>query len=71
MVVPRGHKTKGAQLRRRSHLRLKNIPLVFCEHCGHEKLPHRVCKVCGYYKDKEVVNVLSKELKKKEKQRKS
>lgn len=30
-------------------------------------MPHQVCKFCGFYKGKEVVNVLAKELKKRQK----
>ena len=33
-------------------------------------MPHMVCKFCGFYKGAEVVNVLAKELKKREKQTK-
>ena len=58
---------KGKQLRRRSHLALKPKKLVKCSHCGREGLSHAVCKFCGYYKGREVLNVLAKELKKKEK----
>ncbi|HYU64869.1 MAG TPA: 50S ribosomal protein L32 [Candidatus Paceibacterota bacterium] len=69
MAVPRHHLAKGHQRRRRSHLALKPLVLVACEHCKKQILPHRVCKFCGYYKGREVVNVLAKELKRQEKQR--
>ncbi len=49
---------------------MKPKKLVKCSHCGREVLPHIVCKNCGYYKGREVVNVLAKELKKKEKKQK-
>ncbi len=62
---------KGKQKRRRSHLALKPKKLAKCSHCKREILPHIVCKHCGYYKGKEVVNVLAKELKKKEKKQKT
>jgi large subunit ribosomal protein L32 len=58
---------KGKQLRRRSHLALKPKQLAKCAHCNREIMPHAVCKFCGYYKGREVVSVLSKELKKREK----
>jgi large subunit ribosomal protein L32 len=58
---------KGKQGRRRSHLALKVKKLAVCGHCKKAIMPHAVCKFCGYYKGKEVVNVLAKELKKKEK----
>ena len=67
MAVPRHHMAKGKQLRRRSHLALKPLKLVDCPQCKKKTLPHLVCKHCGFYRGKEVVNVLAKELKKKEK----
>ena len=70
MGVPRAHRTKGKQGSRRSHLNLKLISLSLCSHCKKPKLPHVMCGFCGYYKDREVINVLAKELKKKEKAKK-
>ncbi|OGM99327.1 MAG: 50S ribosomal protein L32 [Candidatus Yanofskybacteria bacterium RIFCSPHIGHO2_01_FULL_39_8b] len=67
MAVPRHHMAKGKQLRRRSHLALKLLKLTDCSQCKKKTLPHSVCKYCGFYRGKEVVNVLAKELKKKEK----
>ncbi len=69
MGVPRAHSTRGQKGRRRSHLSLKSLVLVLCSHCQKPKLPHLVCKSCGFYGDREVINVLARELKKKEKNR--
>jgi len=71
MPEPRFHLAKGRQGRRRSHMALKPQSLVKCSHCKRDALAHSVCKSCGYYKGKEVVNVLAKELKKKERQKKA
>lgn len=70
MAVPRHHMAKGKQKRRRSHLALLALNLISCSHCKKEIPAHTVCKFCGYYKDKEIINVLAKELKKKEKMKK-
>lgn len=67
MAVPRHHMAKGKQSRRRSHLALKSLSLTACTHCKKQIPAHIVCKFCGYYKGKEVINVLAKELKRKEK----
>lgn len=67
MGVPRHHMAKGKQLRRRSHLALKKQTLSACSHCKKMIKPHIVCKFCGFYKGKEVVNVLAKTMKKAEK----
>ncbi|OGN08081.1 MAG: 50S ribosomal protein L32 [Candidatus Yanofskybacteria bacterium RIFCSPHIGHO2_02_FULL_39_10] len=67
MAVPRHHMAKGKQLRRRSHLALKPLKLNECPQCKKAVLPHIVCKNCGYYRGKEIINVLAKELKKQDK----
>ena len=67
MGVPRAHSTRAQKGRRRSHLALTKLALVSCPHCGKSKLPHHACKYCGYYGQREVINVLARELKKKEK----
>ena len=67
MALPRHHLAKGKQGRRRSHLALKSKKLTTCAHCKKQIIAHTVCKYCGYYKGKEIINVLAKELKKKEK----
>lgn len=69
MAVPRHHMAKGKQKRRRSHLALKPKSLTTCPHCKRMIVPHAMCKFCGFYKGKEVINVLARELKKKEKKK--
>jgi large subunit ribosomal protein L32 len=69
MGVPRHHMAKGKQLRRRSHLALKKQVLAACANCRKAVKPHTVCKACGFYKGREVVNVLAKQLKKTEKKK--
>lgn len=58
---------KGKQLRRRSHLALKKQTLMACSQCKKMIRSHAVCKYCGFYKGREVVNVMAKQLKKAEK----
>ena len=70
MPEPKKHKTRGGRNRRRSHLALKETALVPCDHCGKMKMSHKICLHCGFYKDEEVIDVLAKELKKKEKDKK-
>jgi len=71
MGVPRAHSTRAQKGRRRSHLALVKKALLPCQHCGKPSLPHTVCVSCGFYGTTEVVNVLARELKKKEKKQKS
>lgn len=64
--------TSSHSRRRRSHHALKTAHFSFCPKCGKEKLPYVLCLNCGYYKSREVFDVLKKltkkERKKKEKE---
>jgi len=60
MAVPKQKSSKGRTKRRRSHQRLKVQNMARCSHCGKPAMAHRVCPNCGYYKNREVVDVLKK-----------
>jgi len=66
MGVPARHHTRSRTNKRRSHMALKPLNFIKCSHCKEMIMPHRVCAHCGYYKEKEVIDVL-KGLSKKEK----
>ncbi|QBQ07961.1 50S ribosomal protein L32 [Spiroplasma gladiatoris] len=55
MAVPFRKTSKAAKNKRRSHLALVSASLMSCQNCGATIKPHRVCRECGYYKNKEVV----------------
>lgn len=71
MVVRMRH-TRGKTRMRRSHHALVAAQLSTCSHCGKALLPHVICQNCGYYKGRQVIDVLAKldkkERKKKEKE---
>lgn len=71
MVVRMRH-TKGKRNRVRSHHALKPMRFTVCTRCNQSVLPHTVCNNCGYYKGRQVIDVLAKldkkERKKKEKE---
>ena len=71
MVVRMRH-TKGKRNRVRSHHALISRIPNKCPHCAQPATPHTVCPTCGYYKGRQVVDVLAKldkkERKKKEKE---
>lgn len=54
---------------RRSHHALKDIVLIKCEKCGTDKIPHRLCTNCGFYRKNEIIDVLKKLTKKQRKQK--
>ncbi len=68
MVVRMRH-TKSATNQRRSHHALTASSVSRCSHCGSDILPHKICKNCGYYKNREIIDVLAK-LDKKERKKK-
>ncbi len=71
MVVRMRH-TKSKRNRIRSHHALTPKNFSACPHCHVSVLPHRLCANCGYYRGRQVIDVLAKldkkERKKKEKE---
>jgi large subunit ribosomal protein L32 len=67
--VPKWNKTKARRNKRRMHLVVKAKNSTKCPKCAKPVLPHTVCKNCGFYKGREVIDVLAK-LSKKEKKTK-
>lgn len=55
MPNPKRRHSKARRDRRRAHDALSNPPSSTCPNCGEVKLPHRVCRHCGMYKDREVI----------------
>lgn len=69
MAVPKQRHTKSRRNKRRMHLFLRRPALSRCPKCGRDVSPHTICWNCGYYKGKEVVDVLKKLTKKERKQK--
>ena len=67
--VPKQRHTKSKRNKRRLHIFLKAANLTKCPKCGQPILPHTVCPNCGYYKEKEVIDVFKKLTKKERKKR--
>ncbi|MEA3273451.1 MAG: 50S ribosomal protein L32 [Patescibacteria group bacterium] len=65
MAVPKQKQSKSRTRRRRSHHALKPTQLVKCSHCGKMKLNHTICDHCGYYKGRQVIDVLARKKPKK------
>lgn len=67
MAVPKQKHTKSRRNKRRGNIFLKKRNLILCSKCGKAKLPHVVCQNCGFYRDKEIIDVLRKLTKKERK----
>ena len=57
MAQPKRRWSKARTGAKRSTWKLENPNIVTCAHCHEPVLPHRVCKNCGYYNGKQVINV--------------
>ncbi len=55
MAVPKRRVSRARKGNRRSHDHLDLPTVVACKNCGEKIQPHRVCKECGYYKDRNVL----------------
>lgn len=55
MAVPKRKISKQRRNTRFAHWKATAPSLVECSHCHEMKLAHRVCKNCGYYDGKLVV----------------
>lgn len=67
MAVPRHRHTVSKVHKRRMHIFIKPASLVACSKCKKATRPYTACQFCGYYKGKEVINVLGKLTKKERK----
>ncbi|HXK35009.1 MAG TPA: 50S ribosomal protein L32 [Candidatus Paceibacterota bacterium] len=72
MVVRMRH-TRAHTRNRRSHHALKAAFLSTCANCSAKNMPHTVCKTCGYYRGRKVLEIspVGKKEKGKEKEKKS
>lgn len=58
MAVPKRRTSKTRRDKRRaSTWKLTAPQLIKCPQCGEYKAPHKVCKACGYYKGRQVIDV--------------
>ncbi|WP_188205710.1 50S ribosomal protein L32 [Alkalibacillus aidingensis] len=55
MAVPKRRTSKKVKRQRRTHKKLQLPGMVECQNCGEYVKSHHVCKECGHYNGKEVV----------------
>ncbi len=56
--------TRAHTKNRRSHHALCTPHLVKCDHCSEWKLHHRVCMECGYYRGRQVIDIVARSVRK-------
>lgn len=69
MAVPKQKHTKSRRDKRRANISIKPLTLSVCPKCGKPVLSHIACLGCGYYRGREVIDVLKKLTKKEKKQK--
>ncbi len=57
MPNPKRRHSRARRDKRRAHDSLTRASLSRCSNCHEDRLPHRVCPHCGYYKGREVIEV--------------
>lgn len=58
MAVPKRKTSKARKNKRRANsYRLNKTTITECPQCHQPKQPHRICRECGYYNNKQVIEV--------------
>lgn len=55
MAVPKHKTSKSRRNSRRAHIKAPALNPSVCPQCGEAKLPHHICKSCGSYKGRTVI----------------
>ncbi len=56
-IGPKNKSSKSRRDKRRANWKMSVPNLVECSKCGELSMPHRVCKNCGSYNKKEIIDV--------------
>ncbi|MDR0898200.1 MAG: 50S ribosomal protein L32 [Oscillospiraceae bacterium] len=57
MALPKGKISKARKHSRQANWKISAPSIVKCPRCQKMKLSHRVCKHCGYYDGRNVLNI--------------
>lgn len=57
MATPKKKTSSSKMKMRRSHIHLSEINYGKCDNCGGLRLPHHICKNCGFYHGRQVLAV--------------
>lgn len=56
-VQKKKHSKAKTRTRRSANDKVAVAAAAYCSYCGEPKMPHRICPHCGYYKNRQVVQV--------------
>lgn len=56
MPLPKRRHSRARGRKRRTHYTLPAPGVSVCPQCREVQLPHRVCRSCGYYKNREIIS---------------
>ncbi|MBQ8330114.1 MAG: 50S ribosomal protein L32 [Lachnospiraceae bacterium] len=56
-ICPKNKSSRSHRDKRRANLKMTAPTLVKCSKCGALTMPHRVCRNCGSYNKKTVIEV--------------
>ncbi|MBI4335479.1 MAG: 50S ribosomal protein L32 [Candidatus Omnitrophica bacterium] len=65
MPLPKRRHSRSRRDKRRGNDKLEAMNLSVCPQCSMPKQPHRVCRHCGYYKGRQVVQMATEKKEKK------
>jgi len=57
MISPKRRVSKARRDKRRAHDRLSIPVWVSCSNCNESTRPHFLCRKCGFYKGKKVIEI--------------
>ena len=60
MAEPKKRTNKSKTNMRRMHHKASRPAVIFCGNCHEPVLRHHVCKFCGYYRGKKVIEIKDK-----------
>ena len=58
MAVPKRRTTPARRNKRRAHDKIAKPTVSDCPQCGNPKQAYTVCKTCGHYRKREVIEIL-------------
>ncbi|MBD3371038.1 50S ribosomal protein L32 [Candidatus Fermentibacteria bacterium] len=54
MPVPKRRHSTSRRNKKRAHWKVRKPSVSICPQCGEPRLPHRVCRHCGFYRGRQV-----------------